>query len=99
MTFLTRPTFLALSMLALPLAGAAEAQEAAARDCDRVAEIVMGAVNARADGASKAKARRALRSELGQTAGDELANWVYGLPEEMLTEEVGQAWKSQCQTL
>lgn len=99
MPFFHRPTLIALTFAALPLAGAASAQEAAAPDCDRVAEIVMGAVNARAKGESKAGARRVLRSELGRTAGDELANWVYALPEEMLTDEVGAAWKSQCETL
>lgn len=98
MSRMLRLTASVLAVFALGLAAPVVAQ-GSVPDCDRVSEVVMGAVNARVAGDTKNKTRRALRHELGRTAGDELAEWVYALPEEMLTDEVGKAWKSQCESL
>lgn len=68
-------------------------------DCNRAAEVVMQAVEARVDGASQEDAGKALTAELGEGVGDQLAAWVYALPPEQLTPAVGEAWKTQCEAL
>lgn len=85
-----------LVLALLPLATPASAED---YDCDRAAAVVMSAVEARVAGAPEAEAGRALSAELGAGVGGELAKWVYALPPELLTEEVGRAWKSQCEAL
>lgn len=87
--------FLALSLAAGPGAAQGAAQSKKAQ-CAATAEIVMTAVQARKDGDSKRKARRALRAALDRTAGDMLAEWIWGLPEAQLTDAVGAAWEAQC---
>ncbi|MBN9889230.1 hypothetical protein [Salipiger abyssi] len=81
--------------VAMAVAGPVLAQSKT-EQCATSAGIVMTAVQARKDGESKAKARRALREALDRTAGDMLAEWIWELPEEQLTEEVGAAWEAQC---
>lgn len=79
--------------------GAQAESDALDIDCAAQAELVMEVVTGRTEGVRKRKARRTLREGLGKTAGDALAEWVYSLPEEQLTDEVGAAWKAQCETL
>ncbi|MCR8546795.1 hypothetical protein M4578_03065 [Salipiger sp. P9] len=86
---------LAMVLAAGPLTAQVSAAEKKTR-CAESAAIVMTAVQARKDGESKAKARRTLRKELDRTAGEMLADWIWDLPEEQLTEEVGQLWEAQC---
>lgn len=75
---------------------AAWAEEPLKPDCDAQAALVMDVVNDRASGVRKGKARRVLRAALDRTAADMLADWVYALPEEQLTDEIGKTWKKQC---
>jgi hypothetical protein len=86
-------------MLAAALCLAATPALAQDYDCDRAAAVVMQAVEARSAGTAEAEAARLLTAELGDAVGAELAAWVYALPPELLTEEVGRAWKSQCEAL
>ncbi|MBV2360320.1 hypothetical protein KUH32_11075 [Thalassococcus sp. CAU 1522] len=78
------------------VASTASAQQT---DCDAQAALVMQAVESRATGEPMRKTRRALREELGRTAGDALAEWIYALPPEQLTDAVGESWKAQCEAL
>ncbi|MBY6003532.1 hypothetical protein KUV62_06420 [Salipiger bermudensis] len=85
-----------LGLLAsLPLAASAQQDKAAA--CAESAGIVMQAVESRKEGVAKSKARAALRDQIGDRgAGDMLADWIWSLPEDQLTDEVGAAWEAQC---
>ena len=82
---------------ALAVAGPAFAQ--GKTDCAQQAEIVMGAVEARADGQSKRKTRATLNDALGKDAAKALADWIYTLEPEQLTDDVGKAYKVQCEAL
>lgn len=93
---MTSRFFLAALILAAPMA---LAQEPLKPDCAAQADLVMEVVNGRADGIRKGKARRVLRAGLDRTAADMLAEWVYALPEEQLTDEVGKTWKTQCEAM
>ena len=87
---------LALGLLA-SLPAAADAQQDKAAACAESAGIVMQAVEARKQGAAKSKARAALREQIGDRgAGDMLADWIWSLPEDQLTDEVSAAWEAQC---
>ncbi|SMX30279.1 hypothetical protein TRP8649_04422 [Pelagimonas phthalicica] len=77
----------------------AQADSAAKPDCAAQAALVMEVVNGRVDGVRKGKARRELVKSLDKTAGEMLADWVYSLPEEQLTDEVGKAYKAQCEAM
>lgn len=77
----------------------AQAESAAKPDCAAQAALVMEVVNGRVDGVRKGKARRDLVKSLDKTAGEMLADWVYSLPEEQLTDEVGKAYKAQCEAM
>lgn len=90
---MTPRILLAALVLTAPMA---MAQEPLKPDCDAQAALVMDVVNDRVDGVRKGKARRVLRAELDRTAADMLADWVYALPEEQLTDEIGKTWKTQC---
>ena len=57
------------------------------------------AVQARLDGDRKAKVRRTLTKEMGRTAAEQLADFVFALPEEQLNPEVGKAARAQCEAL
>ena len=87
---------LALGLLAsLPVAAQAQPDKAAA--CANSAAIVMQAVEGRKQGVAKSQARAALREQIGDRgAGDMLADWIWSLPEDQLTDEVGTAWEAQC---
>ncbi len=89
-----------LMVLVLLAPGSALADETpAVRDCAAQAALVMQAVTARVEGEPMRKTRRMLRAELDRTAGDMLAEWIYGLPEAQLTDEVGKLWQAQCEAL
>lgn len=88
-----------LGVLAIFVAGLATptfAQDAELLNCDTQVEVVMAAVNARADGQPLRRIRRDLRNRLGREAGDLLTEWIYTLPESQLTDAVGDAWRVQC---
>ena len=82
----------------LCLAGQAGlAQES--KDCARSAELVQTAVEARKSGDPMDKTRDFLRAELDEEAGDMLADFIYALPEEQLTDQVAAQWGTLCQSL
>lgn len=70
--------------------------------CENSARVVNAVVLERAAGASKKKAvRRVVRSLEGdlalfKEAVPPLADWVYTLPEEQLTDEPAAAYKATC---
>ncbi len=78
-------------------AGPAFAQNKA--DCEKQAEIVMSAVEGRADGQSKRKTRSALTDALGKDAAKALSDWIYTLEPDQLTDAVGVAYQAQCEAL
>jgi hypothetical protein len=75
--------------------GASEAKTS----CEAQAAMVMEVVTGRVEGKRQKAAERKLRKALGRDAAELLAAWVYSLPEEHLTEEVGTAWQAQCESL
>ncbi|MCT4557017.1 MAG: hypothetical protein N4A61_03045 [Pelagimonas sp.] len=85
-------------MMGQPL-WAEDATDEGGLDCAAQAQLVMDAVNARKDGQSKRKTRRALVKQLDKTAGEMLADWIYSLEDAQLTDEVGEAWEMQCEAL
>ena len=93
---LTLAPTLALGLLA-SLAVPAHAQQDKAAACAKSAGVVMQAVEARKQRAAKSQARAVLREQIGdRSAGDMLADWIWSLPEDQLTDEVGAAWEAQC---
>ena len=85
--------FAVLAVTALPAA----AQPVDKEGCLKSVEIVMAGVNARAEGKSKAATRRMLQDALDRNAGEQLAEFIWSLPEDQLTDAVGEAWKAQCE--
>ncbi|EBA08030.1 hypothetical protein [Sagittula stellata] len=57
------------------------------------------AVDSRVSGRSKADVRTALRAEMERKAADQLADFVFTLPPNMLTPAVGQAAREQCERM
>lgn len=57
------------------------------------------AVDSRVNGRSKADVRTTLRAEMERKAADQLADFVFTLPANMLTPAVGQAAREQCELL
>ena len=85
-----------VSCLVLSLATPVLAQPVDKEGCLKSVEIVMAGVNARAEGQTKAQTRRMLRAALDRNAGDQLNEFIWALPEDQLTDAVGEAWKAQC---
>jgi hypothetical protein len=56
-------------------------------------------VDARLLGDNQRKVRRMLIKEMGRTAGEQLSEFIFALPEEQLTPEVGKAARAQCEAL
>lgn len=83
----------------VPFVAVADELPRADVDCAGQAALVMQAVTARRDGDGMRKTRRMLRQELDRTAGDMLAEWIFSLPEDQLTEAVGEMWQAQCEAL
>ncbi|WP_121630878.1 hypothetical protein [Tropicibacter alexandrii] len=81
-------------LVALPVWG-----QAAPMDCAAQAEFVMGLVEGRAAGTPRDAAEASATEALDAEAGGMLVEWIYTLPEAQLTEEVGTAWKTQCEAL
>lgn len=75
------------------------AQAEEPKDCGLVGSVVQTAVEARIEGDSKRKTRRMLSEELDKDTGAMLAEFIYGLPDEHLNEEVAQAFQAQCEQL
>ncbi|CUH77852.1 hypothetical protein [Tropicibacter naphthalenivorans] len=73
--------------------------EEAAMDCAAQAEFVMGLVQGRTDGVEAEAARKSAADVLDKDAGAMLVDWIYALPKEQLTPDVGTAWKLQCEAL
>ncbi|SDI69212.1 hypothetical protein SAMN04487993_1008155 [Salipiger marinus] len=77
--------------------GMAAAQGMDPANCAQSAKVVMEAVQARKDGIPQARTERELRRVLDRNAGQQLAEWIYSLPADELTPEVGRSWKAQCE--
>ena len=67
--------------------------------CEKTERVVQEAVDARRAGDSKRKTRRMLIDVLDRTAGEQLAEYIYSLPEAQLTDEVAALFKTQCEAL
>lgn len=98
MRFILSP--LALITLMTPVFAEEDDAEAG---CRAQADMVVEAFNARRDGDSKRKVRRGLRDAVGRTAGDMLADHIWMVPPESLTDEaieaVGKDYMDKCLTL
>ncbi|WP_417206578.1 hypothetical protein [Antarctobacter sp.] len=78
------------------------ASGAMAQDVDKCALTETwfnAAVQARLDGDTIGKVRRTLRKDMDRTAAEQLAEFVFALPEEALTPEVAKAARTQCEAL
>ena len=84
-------------VLCCALSAPVSAQSVDREGCLRSVEIVMQAVTARAEGKSRMQTRRMLRAALDRNAGDQLNDFVWSLPEDQLTDAVGEAWRAQCE--
>ncbi|MCA0998404.1 hypothetical protein [Alloyangia pacifica] len=82
--------------LVLAAATPASAQSDKAARCETSAKMVMEAVQARKDGISQKRTERELRRALDRDSGEMLAQWIYSLPENQLTLDVGRSWEQQC---
>ncbi|WP_226621835.1 hypothetical protein [Alloyangia pacifica] len=87
-----------LLVLGLVLAAAtpASAQSDKAARCETSAKTVMEAVQARKDGIPLRRTERELRRALDRDTGATLAQWIYELPEDQLTLDVGRDWEQKC---
>ena len=88
---------LVLTLLLLPRAGGAQQYDP--QECAEQARMVMVGVTARAEGRNRDQAIRALDGELPEDVAAMLVDWIYALPPELLTEQVGEAWRAQCEAL
>lgn len=83
---------------AMPVSAKSDTQGDKAARCETSAKMVMEAVQARKDGIPQKRTERELRRALDRDAGSMLAQWIYTLPEEQLTLDVGRSWEQQCLT-
>ncbi len=73
---------------------------AAAQDkCAATEALFNMGIEARQDGDSKRKVRRMLTREMGRDAAEQLADFVFALPDDQLTPAIGQAARAQCEAL
>lgn len=98
--------FIIAPVVAITLAAPVSAQDTeteAEAGCRAQADMVVEAFNSRRDGDSKRKVRRGLREAVGRTAGDMLADHIWTVPPESLTDEaiaaVGKDFMAKCLTL
>jgi hypothetical protein len=80
----------------------AAAQDAEAPALDKCAQSEVWfnvAVDSRLLGDNKRQVRRKLSPDMGRDAADQLADFVFDLPVELLTPEVGKAARAQCEAL
>lgn len=87
---------LVIILMALSAATPVSAQGNKTASCENSAKIVMEAVQARKDGVSERRTERELRRALNRDTGTMVAQWIYGLPEDQLTLDVGRTWVGQC---
>lgn len=85
-----------IAVIGMTVSGAS-AQEV--DSCAQTETWFNAAVQARLDGDGKGKVRRALRKEMDRTAAEQLADFVFALPEEHLTPDLGKAARAQCEAL
>ncbi|GGO50946.1 hypothetical protein SAMN05444398_101834 [Roseovarius pacificus] len=89
--------FAAALLMAMPVA--AQDKEAM---CEKTADIVGKAVTSRADGAAAEATVKAVTGTIGDAdaryrpAVQPIVDWVYTLPEELLSDEVEVSYKEQC---
>ena len=88
----------AFALVLAVAANAAVAQDDADK-CEQTEAWFKLAVDSRIMGQSKPQVRRALRTEMERKAADQLADFVFTLPSEMLTPEVAKLARQQCETL
>lgn len=88
-----------LAMIAVigMMASGAVAQNA--DKCELTETWFNAAVQARLDGEQIGQVRRALRKDMDRTAAEQLAEFVFALPEAALTPEVAKAARTQCEAL
>lgn len=97
-----RPLLLALTLTAAaaqPLLAQSKASEDSLSKCAQTEAWFNLAVDNRKLGETKAGLRRQLRPDMGWQAADQLVDFVYALPEEMLTHEVGAMARQQCESM
>lgn len=68
-------------------------------DCAAQSDFVMSLVEGRKDGVPRDEAESSAVATLDENAGALLAEWVYTLPEDQLTDAIGVAWKTQCEAM
>lgn len=91
--------FIAMIGMAASGAVAQDASEPVVDKCAQSETWFNAAVQARLDGDSIGKVRRNLRKDMDRTAAEQLADFVFSLPQELLTPEVGKAARAQCEAL
>ena len=89
-----------LAVFGLWVTGAsAQGAEGTVDKCAQTEAWFMMAVDARLEGDNLRKVRRMLTQEMGRTAAEQLADFVFALPEVHLTPEVGKLARAQCEAL
>lgn len=95
----------AIAGLALIVAAPALAQSApAAAECQVQAQLVQSVVDMRAEGTGKSTLVRQVKKTLGASEATEkyqevvgpIVDWVFTLPQEQLTADVGPAFNEMC---
>lgn len=81
-----------------PMAIAQDAEPALDK-CEQAEVWFNMAVDARRLGDNKRKVRRMLTKEMGRTAAEQLADFVFALQVAQLTPAVGKAARAQCEAL
>lgn len=72
-------------------------------ECADQAGIVQSVVDTRLDGVRKAKALRQAKSDLTETTQTyetvlpAIVDWIYSLPEDQLTDQVGPTYAAACE--
>ena len=100
---LSATLFTCATLLAAAFAAPARADADKEALCQARADLVVQAFNARKEGETKRKVRRDMQAALDRTAAEMLAEFVWSVPEEALTEEeigkAGAMFLDQCKAL
>lgn len=93
--------FALVAFLGIFASGLSVPVSAAAEDpCDRAEAWFKLAMDMRIMGESKAKVRRTLQGEMGEKkAANELADFMFLLPDDQLTPQLIQAARAQCEAV
>ncbi len=67
--------------------------------CAKTGTVVQQAVDARLAGDGKTKTRAMLTAELDAAAGAQLAEFIYSLPANLLTDDVAKQFEAQCKQM